>query len=569
MDKAIKKIRTKFIVMAMGISVTIISIMVIVLNLLMNINYENENRMVVDMISKTALVSVSTINTEKYYFKDIPRNLNGDYELSNVNINNVDSIILYGNITSKDTNLSWYCGGGGLMFYFQQANGENILVHKEYVFNKDNSSVTIDFSNYDDVMYNSKYIELKNGKIIGDGLIVSPTWWTSSSHGVQDDNVSIALNSIEIVYKSNVQIQYSNNYSIKKQDFSNIFGDEAPIALNGLSSFYLITDKDYNLLEVNYGNLLSKPSDDKVLEYIQTVKSKGKSGTILLNEEIPYNYTIKSDNNVNVITFYYNVIQNVTLRRLILISILVGLVLIIILFILIMVVSKNTIKPLALALEKQKEFISNASHELKTPITVISATTDLLKNQVGENRWITCIKQQSEKMEYLVKELLSLARISEMQSNSKIFNYFDISQAVSNAILYFECRAYEENKTIHSNIQEDIQYLGDQNKIVELVNILMDNALKYSMPDTQIDFSLTLIKNKIVMECSNYCEDTTNFDVTRIFERFYRNDKSHSNEKEGFGLGLSIAQSIVEYHNGTIKAKKSSNTINFVVTLSK
>lgn len=138
---------------------------------------------------------------------------------------------------------------------------------------------------------------------------------------------------------------------------------------------------------------------------------------------------------------------------------------------------------------------------------------------------------------------------------------------MSNTILSFECTAYEENKSINSNIEPNVSFLGDQNKISELVSILIDNAIKYSTANSQIDFSLKSSKGSILLECSNYCDDTSTFDVNKIFERFYRTDKSHSNEKEGFGLGLSIAQSIVEYHNGNIKATKYNNMVKFVISL--
>ena len=567
MDKTIYKIRKKFIIMATIISFCIISMMVITLNLLMNLNYKDENKLVTDIISQTALVNTPSIDTEIFYFKDLTPDVDGKYKLPSVNINNVDRIILHGSISSKDKTVSWYCGGGGLMFNFQPYNNKSTLVHKEYVFNKDISSVTVDFSNYNDVMRNGEYITLNNGKIVGDGLIVSEVWWTSSSKGVQDDNISIKLDSIEIVYKFNIDINNTSNYSIKHQDFTNVFGNNIPVVLNGISSFYVITDNKYNLLEINYGNLLNKIPDDQILEYVNTIKNSSDTGTILIGDNVPYSYTKKSNDNMQVIMFTYDGSENSTLRILLIISILVGMVLMLILFIIILIVSKNVIEPVRISFEKQKEFISNASHELKTPITVISATTDLLQNQVGDNRWIACIKEQSEKMGRLVNELLTLARISEIQSNSKNLKTFDISQTVSNAILSFECTAYEENKSINSNIEPNVSFLGDQNKISELVSILIDNAIKYSTANSQIDFSLKSSKGSILLECSNYCDDTSTFDVNRIFERFYRTDKSHSNEKEGFGLGLSIAQSIVEYHNGNIKATKHNNMVKFVISL--
>ncbi|MGN1411053.1 MAG: sensor histidine kinase [Oscillospiraceae bacterium] len=566
MDKAIKRIRKKFITTATMISFSIIFLMVIILNLLMNLTYKNENQIIIDMISQTALLNAPSINSEKFYFKDMKPNHNGDYVITSVNVNDISKVILYGNISNNDNHSLWYCGGGGLMFNFQNANGEIILVHKEYIFNKDNTKITVDFSTFDDVMYNNDYITLKNGKILGDGLTISPVWWTSSSSNINDKNVSLNLDSIEIIYNDNVDSKNLSNGSIRYQNFNDVFGNDYPTVLNGVSSFYLITDSNYNLLEVNYGNLLTKISNEEALYYIDIISNSSKnSNTIYTKSGIPYNYIIKSKDDINVIMFTYNGLENITLKRLLIISIGVGIVLTIVLFIIIVIISKNVIKPIKIAFEKQKQFISNASHELKTPVTVISATTDLLKNQVGDNKWITCIKEQSEKMGRLIHELLDLAKISENVADHKNFFHFDISQVVNNSILYFECRTYEENKTIVTNIQKDITFFGDENRISELINILIDNALKYSIKNSEIYINLKTSKNRIILECSNQCDNLNTIDINRLFERFYRDDTSHSSIKSGFGLGLSIAQSIVEYHNGIIKASYNNNIIKFTV----
>ena len=140
--------------------------------------------------------------------------------------------------------------------------------------------------------------------------------------------------------------------------------------------------------------------------------------------------------------------------------------------------------------EKQKEFISNASHELKMPITVITATTELMEKKNGSDRLLNCIQVQSEKMSRLVNEMLVLTRLSNYEKQSVDFKQFDISRTVGNAVLYFESRAFEENKRICSDIQENLMYTGSQDKIDELTGILLDNALKYSDESSDIKISL-------------------------------------------------------------------------------
>lgn len=235
----------------------------------------------------------------------------------------------------------------------------------------------------------------------------------------------------------------------------------------------------------------------------------------------------------------------------------------------IILLSKHMVKPLSDSFIQQKQFISNAGHELKTPVTVISATTDLLERKHGTDRLYDTIKAQAEKMSRLITELLELTKFSEKSKDPVDFHLFSISETVETTLLYFESRAFESEHPLHLEIAENLTMYGDALKMERLVGILIDNALKYADAKTEIQFCLSESNHKIYLSCSNLCSDLTQEQMTHLFDRFYRAEESHSHQKEGFGLGLSIAQAIAEQHKGEISASLQENKITFTVKLPK
>lgn len=158
-------------------------------------------------------------------------------------------------------------------------------------------------------------------------------------------------------------------------------------------------------------------------------------------------------------------------------------------------------------------------------------------------------------MSVLVNELLSLSNLSDYEKITNTFRPFSMSKTIRNTVLYFESLAFEEHKNIVSDIQENIDYTGIPEKIDELTGILLENALKYSDKNSKIHISLHSEKNVITLRCQNSCSGFSQESLPYIFDRFYRCDKSHSGQKEGYGLGLSIAKEIVSVHNGNIRAE--------------
>lgn len=223
-----------------------------------------------------------------------------------------------------------------------------------------------------------------------------------------------------------------------------------------------------------------------------------------------------------------------------------------ILFYIVYRVSFKVFKPIKDSLEKQKQFVSNASHELKTPLTVISANADVLK-QSGENLWINNICAQTERMNVLISEMLELAKIDEGNKSQDITE-FNLSEEVIENVLPFDAVAFEKGKTIDLDVFPDIIYTGDRQSVKKIVNILMDNAVKHAERGGVIRVTLKKDGKNTILAVYNSGSEIPEHDANRVFERFYRGDETRTNESGGSGLGLSIAKSIADANKWKIFA---------------
>lgn len=213
-------------------------------------------------------------------------------------------------------------------------------------------------------------------------------------------------------------------------------------------------------------------------------------------------------------------------------------------------VNKMT-KPVAEAFEKQKRFVADAGHELKTPLAVISANANVLESEIGDNKWISYIQTETGRMDSLVKNLMELAAIDDA---SKSFNHsvFDLSKAVLSAGLPFESLAFEKGTVIQFEVQPDIIYKGGEEQIKQLVTILLSNAVKYGNERGIIRVSLSAERKKISLSVYNTGQGIENEEKSKIFDRFYRVDKARSRQSGSYGLGLAIAKAIADEHGGKI-----------------
>lgn len=567
MENTIRRLRRKYVITAFLIAFSIISVMIIVLNLLMQMTYRNERDMAADIITQTAISHADNLYTEYYLLEEAEKNEDGDYIIPR-DVRKISSITMHGTIECENDSANWYSAGGGLMFDVKTDNGKK-LVYQEYAFNKDTTNISIDFGSYENIKYDGNPVEIAEEQIVGDYFLVSIVWWKTSSdmyHGT-DSDISLTIDSIEIHYKEPVPGGSSARHLVTHSTFSDVFENSIPSVLENTTAFYLVTDHQDQLLSINSGNMIQGIQDSDAESYIGKItESDSKNGKLKINNSA-FNYSVESTDDVNIFVFVNNSFTNLASRNLLLISVLVGIAVLIVIFILILIISKRVVKPVADNFERQKKFISNASHELKTPITVISTTIDIISRQKGSDRWTDCIKNQSGKMQHLVHELLDLSRLSETYTANQNFKKCNVSRIVNRSLMYFESRFFESQKTLQSDIEKDILMVCNENKISQLVGILIDNALKYSDEKSGIQFSLQKNRDNVVITCSNPCSDFSVADTSMLFERFYRSDNDQRNQQEGFGLGLSIAQAITELHGGKIEADYLDGIVRFVITL--
>jgi signal transduction histidine kinase len=389
-----------------------------------------------------------------------------------------------------------------------------------------------------------------------------------------------AINGVNIYqynsYKNTIMdtlVEYGGQFPtfIKKQHGSWIGGYQIN-AETAFSTRYFVVkmDSSGNILDAD-GEHIAAITENEVKQYAKTSmesrKSTGKLGI--------YNYTITNATYSTVfgtIDGYMAIFVDLSpeynnMISYLLISSVIGAVSMIVVFILLSIFSKKAIAPVVESMEKQKQFITDAGHEIKTPLAIISANTDVLELTSGANEWTESIRNQTNRLTDLVKRLISLSKMDE-EKVQLVFGEFCVSDAVWESAAPFETLAESKGRHLEVNIQPDITMNGDISSIRQLVSILLDNAVKYSSEGGNIKLSLSKTNKHVKLEVYNTADNISKEDLDKLFDRFYRADSSRSRETGGYGIGLSIAKAIVEAHKGKIAAStEDGKSISFTALL--
>jgi signal transduction histidine kinase len=223
---------------------------------------------------------------------------------------------------------------------------------------------------------------------------------------------------------------------------------------------------------------------------------------------------------------------------------------------LIVILSGKVIKPFIDNYENQRNFIADAGHDLKTPITVIEADAEVLKMKFGDdNEFLNDIFLQSSRLKQLTEDLIYLSKLDENPDYEMI--EFPLSDVITEICQSFESVAKTQKKEMTITIEPHLSFKGNQKNMERLVNILLDNAVKYSSDHGKIDVSLERQKKFIVLTVYNTVDHISKEELPKLFDRFYRSDQSRNSETGGYGIGLSVAKSVVEAHKGKINATTS------------
>lgn len=321
-------------------------------------------------------------------------------------------------------------------------------------------------------------------------------------------------------------------------------------------------DENNNIISSDLEHI-SSVNDNNLDDVVSGVINKGKTYGFYSN--FKYLITEKDGFRLIVLLDFRNYSQ--TQSSILLYSATAGITALIIVFILVSVFSKKAIEPLIENEEKQKQFVTNAGHELKTPVAIILANSEVLKMKNGNDEWIQSIENQANRLNILIKGLLKLAKLGENGSlpNFDKINLSNLVEKVVNSM-----RIISKKHELIMDIQKNIEINADEEMIYELISILIDNSIKYVTENGKINITLKNINNSIVkLDVSNDCENLTKQDCEKLFQRFYRKEQSRDRKKGGYGIGLSMAERIVEIHKGKISANYENGVVHFVVNFSK
>jgi hypothetical protein len=227
--------------------------------------------------------------------------------------------------------------------------------------------------------------------------------------------------------------------------------------------------------------------------------------------------------------------------------------------------ARRVVRPYIKNSEAQKEFVTNASHELKTPLAVISANTEVIEMMNGKSEWTDSTVKQVNRLSELISQLVVLSKLEEKQDI--VLSDVNMSEETNSVMSSFKAIAETKEITLKTDIADDVHVQADQKGLHELVNILMDNAVKYCDEKGTVSVSLSRKGKNAVFIVSNDYSAGEGVDYKQFFERFYREDKSHNSEKKGYGIGLSMAESLVRMFKGKISVNYKKPVISFTVIL--
>lgn len=312
--------------------------------------------------------------------------------------------------------------------------------------------------------------------------------------------------------------------------------------------FSVLLDSEGEVLTTDTGKIARIDTSDAV-EYAKKVLKSGKERGFLEG----YRYVVvNSDSEVRVI--FLDCSRNLsTFQNFIVTAVVVSTAGLLAVLILMIFLSARIVKPFSENYEKQKRFITDAGHELKTPLTIIDADAEVLEMDFGENEWLSDIQSQTRRLADLTNNLILLSRMEEERTKELMVD-FPLSDIAEETVGTFQALAKTQNKVLESNITPMIAMKGDEKAIRRLITILLDNAVKYAKENGRISVTLEKQKKRIRLSVFNTTEQISQEHMEHLFDRFYRTDRSRNSETGGYGLGLSIAAATVEAHRGKITA---------------
>ena len=318
---------------------------------------------------------------------------------------------------------------------------------------------------------------------------------------------------------------------------------------NYMTRFFVVRfDKDGNVVSTSVDYIAAVDEENAVAYAGRILKSGRQRGYMQ-----QYRYVMNKNSDNTVVVFLNTAREQQSMRLLLVLTAVISCVSLMFVFILVEIFAGRAIRPIANNIKQQKQFITDASHELKTPLTSISTSMDVITMEHGDDEWTENIKKQTGRMSRLVSELVTLSRLDEDMPlpDKELFSLGNAAWEIAD-VYKPQAKAHEKNMTV--DIQEDVSMVGDKAAIQQMLSVLLDNAIRYSDQKGDIRFSVYKKKSRVNIEVFNTCDYDTPPDTDRLFDRFYRPDSSRSSQTGGTGVGLSIAKAVVIAHGGKISA---------------
>jgi len=320
-------------------------------------------------------------------------------------------------------------------------------------------------------------------------------------------------------------------------------------------------------ISISNGTIIQSSNNitDEIKEYAMNAANK-KSDSGIIGNYI-YNKRVREANRDLTIILVESSSEINKIKFVIVSSVIVAGIGIFFIYILSKKIARLIVKPVEETFNKQRDFISDASHELKTPLAVIQANSDVLEGEIGKNKWLTYIQNETDNMNKLIQELLLLTKIENIDKLREP-EKFNMSNHVELIVSSFESMAFEKNVKIENKIQKEIITKNfNKDDITHILSTLVDNAIKHTEEKKKVIIELRKNKDKIIINVKNKGDEIPILEREKIFDRFYRIDKSRNRSESRYGLGLSIAKAIVLKNNGTITVDYKDGYTIFEVAL--
>ncbi len=319
--------------------------------------------------------------------------------------------------------------------------------------------------------------------------------------------------------------------------------------------FSVTLNENDETVSVDTGKIAAISSSDAI-SLVQSLSASGKTSGYSGN----YKFCTATNSSGQTIYIFLDCTRDLSsVRQFLRYSLLISLGGIVAIFFVAVLLSRRAVRPIAESYEKQKHFITDASHEIKTPLAVIASCTDVLEMEQGESKWSQGIRSQVDRLTELTQGLVSLARMDE-HTGLLVSEEVNFSELLEETVNPFVLMAQKKNQHFQLHCQPDIKIQGDKRMLQQLCSILADNAVKYTPDGGNIAFTLQQKGRKISFVAENDAEGLSVGNQKQLFDRFYRGDQSRSSQCPGYGIGLSLAQSIVSAHGGKIEATSRDGT---------